>query len=55
MTTAAYALNPIQTEADYKAALQLVAPYFDNEPEIDSDAGKHFEAMIALIQAYEAQ
>lgn len=51
----AYPLKPIQTETDYRAALQLVAPYFEHEPEIDSEAGKHFEAMIALIRVYEAK
>lgn len=37
-------IRPIRTEAKYQAALQLVAPYFDNEPELDSDAGAYFEA-----------
>lgn len=55
MTTEAYPLKPIQTEADYRAALQLISPYFESEPEMDSDAGAHFEAMIVLIQAYEAK
>ena len=50
-----YAIRPIRTDADYRAALALVAPYFDNEPEIDSDAGAHFEAMLTLIEAYEAK
>lgn len=50
-----YPIHPIRTEADYQAALQLVAPYFDNEPEVDSDAGAHFEAMLTLIEAYEAK
>ena len=50
-----YAIRPIRTEADYRAALALVTPYFDNEPEIDSDAGAHFEAMLTLIEAYEAK
>ena len=50
-----YAIYPIRTDADYRAALALVAPYFDNEPEIDSDAGAHFKAMLALIEAYEAK
>ena len=45
---------PIRTEGDYQAALQLVAPYF-NEPELESDAGAHFEAMVTLIEAYEAK
>ena len=43
-----YPIHPICTETDYQAALQLVAPYFDNEPEPDSDAGAHFEAMLTL-------
>jgi len=55
MKNNAYPMKPIRTEADYQAALQLVAPYFDNEPELDSDAGAHFEAMLTLIEAYEAK
>jgi HTH-type transcriptional regulator/antitoxin HigA len=50
-----YPIRPIRTDADYRAALALVAPYFDDEPEIDSDAGAHFEAMLTLIDAYEAK
>ena len=50
-----YPIRPIRTDADYRAALALVAPYFDNEPEIDSDAGAHFEAMGTLIEGYEAK
>ena len=50
-----YAIRPIRTDSDYRAALAMVAPYFDNEPEIDSDAGAHFEAMLTLIEAYEAR
>ena len=50
----AYPIHPIRTEADYQAPLQLVAPYFDHEPELDSDPGAHFEALLTLIEAYEA-
>ena len=50
-----YPIHPIRTDADYQHALKLVAPYFDNEPELDSDAGAHFEAMVTLIEAYEAK
>ena len=50
-----YLIRPIRTAEDYKEALAPVAPYFDNEPEIDSDAGAHFEAMVTLIEAYEAK
>ena len=55
MKKIAFPIRPIRTEADYQQALQLVAPYFDNEPELDSDAGAHFEAMVTLIEAYEAK
>lgn len=48
-------IRPIRTESDYQAALKLVAPYFDNESELDSDAGAHFEAMVTLIDAFEAR
>ena len=51
----AYPIHPIRTEADYQAALQLVARYFDDEPELESEAGAHFEAMVTLIEAYEAK
>ncbi len=50
-----YVIHPIRTQADYQAALRLVAPYFDGEPELDSSVGAHFEAMVTLIEAYEAK
>ncbi len=55
MKKTAYLIHPIRTESDYRAALALIAPYFENEPEPDSDAGAHFEAMVTLIEAYEAK
>ncbi len=51
----AYPIQPVRTEQDYQNALSLVAPYFDTEPEPDSDAGAHFKAMVTLIEAYEAK
>ena len=52
-----YTLTPIRTEADYHAALALTESYFDaaEEPDPDSDAGAHFEALLTLIGAYEAK
>lgn len=55
MKKTAYLIHPIRTESDYRAALALIAPYFENEPEPDSDAGAHFEAMVTLIEAYEVK
>lgn len=47
-------LKPIRTEADYQAALQAVAPYFDNEPQAGSDDADQFEVLLLLIEHYEA-
>ena len=55
MTDDRFTLRAIRTEANYQAALKLVEPYFDADPEPDSDEGAHFEALIALIMAYEAK
>ncbi len=55
MSQDALPIRPIRTEADYRAALLLVAPCFDDEPDPDSEAGAHFEAMLTLIEAYEAK
>lgn len=50
-------LTPIRTEDDYKAALKLAEAIFDlpEEPDPDSEEGAFFEALITLIQAYEAK
>jgi HTH-type transcriptional regulator/antitoxin HigA len=48
-------IKPIHNELDYRAALKAVAPYFENEPDQNSDEGNFFEVMLALIAAYEAK
>ena len=48
-------IPPIRTESDYLAALKTVEPYFDSEPDPASEAGEHFEILLALTQAYEAR
>lgn len=48
-------IKPIHNELDYKAALKAVAPYFENEPDPNSDEGNFFEVMLALITSYEAK
>jgi HTH-type transcriptional regulator/antitoxin HigA len=52
-----YTLTPIRCDADHKAALKLAEAYFDapQEPDPDSPEGAHFEALITLIEAYEAK
>ena len=46
--------NQLNTDADYKAALREVSAYFDSEPEPGTADGDRFEALLALIAAYEA-
>jgi HTH-type transcriptional regulator/antitoxin HigA len=47
-------IAPIRTASEYKAALRELSRYFDNEPDLDSEAGRRFEQLIALVEAYEA-
>ena len=52
-----YTLHPVHTEADYRAALKQAEAFFDasNEPDPESEEGACFEALITLIEAYEAK
>jgi len=49
------ALHPIQTEADYRAALAQVGKIMDApvEPDPDSAEGAYLDALVTLIQAWE--
>ncbi|MFK0334045.1 type II toxin-antitoxin system HigA family antitoxin [Rhizobium sp. NPDC090275] len=49
------AFRTLQTEDEYNAALQEVRPYFENEPDEGSDAAAHFDALVLLIEQYEAK
>jgi len=46
-------IKPIRTEEDYQAALDVVSPMFDNQPEIGSPEFDYMEVMVLLIEAYE--
>ncbi len=48
-------IRPLRTEADYQAALEVVAPYFDQEPEPGSIEGDRFELLLMVIEAYESK
>ena len=52
MTTTAQ-LRPIVTEADYEAALAIVARLMDAK--VDSTAGRLLDGWVTLIEAYEAR
>ena len=49
------ALRTLQSEQEYHAALKEVRPYFENEPEPGSDEAAHFDALVLLIEHYEAR
>jgi HTH-type transcriptional regulator/antitoxin HigA len=46
-------IKPINTDAEYKAALEAVSRYFENEPELGSSEAEFFESMLTLIKSYE--
>lgn len=48
-------IRPIRNHEDYQAALKVVAPYFEREPEPGSAEGDHFEVLLTLIDAYESK
>ena len=57
ITMTDYTIRPLRTEEQYREALKIAERYFDapEEPDPQSEEGAHFEALIALIQAYEAK
>src|SRR5438552_251981 len=48
-------LRTLQTEEEYQAALKAVRPYFENEPAEDTAGAAHFDALVLLIEQYEAK
>ncbi|MNE19838.1 hypothetical protein D3C80_1129350 [compost metagenome] len=49
------ALRTLRDETEYEAALAAVRPYFDNEPQADTAEAAHFDALVLLIEDYEAR
>lgn len=48
-------ISPIRNDEDYRKALKVVSPLFDNEPEPGTPEGDFMEVMITLIEAYESK
>jgi HTH-type transcriptional regulator/antitoxin HigA len=46
-------IRPIASEADYDWALKEIASYFEKTPECGSPEAVRFDALSALIEAYE--
>ncbi|WP_438752119.1 helix-turn-helix domain-containing protein [Pararhizobium sp. O133] len=49
------AFRTLRNDDEYNAALKEVRPYFENEPEEGSDDAAHFDALVMLIEQYEAK
>ena len=45
----------IHNEQDYRAALRAISPMFDNQPESNTPEGDFFDAMVLLVETYEAE
>ncbi|SIP95564.1 HTH-type transcriptional regulator / antitoxin HigA [Rhizobium sp. RU35A] len=48
-------IRTLQTEAEYEAALSAVRPYFEAEPAEGTPEAAHFDALVLLIEEYEAR
>ena len=48
-------IRPIRNDQDYRAALKVLSPLFDHEPEPGTPEGDRFEVMLTLVEAYEAK
>ncbi|EGF10494.1 TPA: type II toxin-antitoxin system HigA family antitoxin [Neisseria bacilliformis] len=49
-------IKPIRTDADYRAALQELGVFFDNDPDnATQDEADRCEVLAALVEQYEAK
>ena len=48
-------IHPLRSEDDYRAAMQEISGFFDNEPEPGTPEGDHFDILLTLAEAYEAK
>lgn len=48
-------IRPIHNDADYKAALKVIAHLVEQDPEIGTAEGDQLDVLTTLVQAYEAK
>jgi len=48
-------IKPIQTEADYKAALKEVSKLMDSDPKLGTPEGDRLDVLATLVESYEAK
>jgi HTH-type transcriptional regulator/antitoxin HigA len=46
-------IKPIRSEAGYDAALRAIEKYFDHPPQKGAAEASRFDALAAMIEAYE--
>jgi HTH-type transcriptional regulator/antitoxin HigA len=49
------AIRPINSEAEYDAALAAITKYFENQPEPGSVAAYRFNLLALVIEDYECE
>lgn len=47
-------IHKIRTEAEYRAALKEASALVDSDPALETPEGKRLNALVGLVQAYEA-
>ena len=48
-------IRTLRDEAEYEAALAAVRPYFEDEPDPRTPESENFDALVLLIEDYEAK
>jgi len=48
-------IQPIKTQADYKAVLKEVSRLMENDPKLGTPEGDRLDVLATLIEAYEAK
>jgi HTH-type transcriptional regulator/antitoxin HigA len=48
-------VRTLRDEDEYQTALRAVRPYFDAEPDAGTAKAAHFDALVLLIEDYEAK
>jgi len=48
-------IQPIKTQADYKAMLKEVSRLMENDPKLGTPEGDRLDVLATLIEAYEAK
>jgi HTH-type transcriptional regulator/antitoxin HigA len=47
--------HPLQTEVDYQAVLKEISTLMDQDPEEGTPDGDRLNALVSLVQVYEAK